>query len=102
MSGIHFASKVSKFSFVSLRIFRILQLFTGNLVAFEFSRQYQGGYFSSLNKDHKNGAMDDRQDAAGTSLVRRLTRQESVGSTSDRKASSNLDRQVLGQFLGID
>ena len=33
VSEIQFASKVAKISFVSLRIFRILQLFTGYLEA---------------------------------------------------------------------
>ena len=51
VSEIQFASKVDKFSFVSLRIFRILQLFTGYLEA--LCRQvYESdvGCFSSQKK----------------------------------------------------
>ena len=43
-----------------------------------------------ITDDHKNGAMDDEQDAAGASFVRRLTGQESVRSTTDRKVALHL------------
>ena len=93
VSEIQFASKVTKFSFVSLRIFRILQLAILKHLNCRQVYERDVGCFSSQKKityDHKTGAMDDEQDAAGASFVRRLTGQESVRSTSGRKVALHL------------